>query len=110
MEGRLLAVDRQTMATTDLFKPKSTNNTGSRITGGAKSIILQAQFQDNVIDFLRHDPEHILVSVDADLDGEDEVRLVQIKNGNYREIGQDFRGIQNWYTDMDGNLRIADGF
>ncbi len=109
-EGRLLAVDRDTMQMTNLFKPKATNSTGARSTGTSRMISLQAQFQDGVIDFLRHDPEHIMVSVDADLDGEDEVRLVQIKNGNYREIGQDFRGIQNWYTDMTGTLRMADGY
>ncbi len=71
---------------------------------------LQAQFQDNVIDWLEDDPDHILVVLDSDLNSEDEVRRVNVKSGSYQDIIKGKRGIQNYRTDQQHKVRMAWGY
>lgn len=66
-----------------------------------------AQIQDDVIDWLPDDPEHILLSIDSDWDFENEVRRIDITNGEFDELQEGSRGIQNWMTDQSHQLRYG---
>lgn len=65
--------------------------------------------QDYVVDWLRDDPDHFLLAVDGDFDGNTELRRVKVKNGRFKVIKDDVRGIQNWVTDQEGEPRFAYG-
>lgn len=106
VETRLFAVNRDGSEFINVVKPKLQKVVGKAI----PRLVNAAQIQDDVIDLLWNDPKHILLSIDADWDGEDEVRRVDIYTGNYKEISADFRGIQNFMTDQSGELRLAWGF
>ncbi len=67
------------------------------------------QYNNQVIDFLNDDPEHILMSFsDTDVFAPD-IQKVNVVSGRY---GRERRGnsqIQNWYTDLRGEPRIGQG-
>lgn len=106
-ETRLMSLDRKTFKTADIVKPgKKVNTTGSKLGGDA----LVAQLQDDVINFLWDDPDHILLSLDSDRDGEYEVRYLDIRDGKFKPRGNDFRGIQDWISDKQGVVRFGSGF
>ena len=65
--------------------------------------------QDYVIHWLPDDPEHILLGIDADLDGRTEVRRVDVNNGRFTVIDSGHRGIRRWITDPAGQLRYGFG-
>lgn len=107
VETRLISLDRAAGEFTYIVKAgKKVNQTGGRLSGVAPV----AQLQDDVINFLWDDPEHILLSLDSNRDGEYEVRYLSIIDGEFRERGNGFRGIQNWITDKQGVVRYGDGF
>jgi len=70
----------------------------------------QAQFQHIILDHLPDDPDHIILSVDSDIDDKYEVRKINIHDGDFKELHGGTRGIQNWYMDYDGNLKLASGY
>jgi dienelactone hydrolase len=88
-----------------IIKPSKRGGTGTRM---AKQAL--PQIQDNVIDILKDEPFHIMVSIDGDRDGENEIRRVDIRNGKFKDTYDDRRGIQNWEMDHLGNLRMGWGF
>lgn len=69
------------------------------------------QFQDNVLDMLPEDPDHILMgfSLDASNSLEPEVRKVNVHTGNNKLMETRQKYISTWYTDRDGNVRIGFG-
>ncbi|XOV81185.1 MAG: alpha/beta hydrolase family protein [Aestuariibacter sp.] len=66
-----------------------------------------AQFQDNVIDFLRDDDSHVLVSVDMDKPHEPTVFKVNVYNGNKTRVMRPRDKVRQWLTDQQGNVRLA---
>lgn len=67
------------------------------------------QFNDRVIDFLPHDPDHILMSFsDTDAFAPD-IKRVNVATGSAERIKKDRRTIQKWYTDLRGTPRIGQG-
>lgn len=69
------------------------------------------QFQDNVLDMLPEDPDHILMafSLDASNSLEPEVRKVNVHTGKNKLMETRQEHISTWYTDRDGNVRIGFG-
>ena len=65
-----------------------------------------SQFQDQIIDFLPNDPDFVLQAIDSDIDGDYEIRKLNIRTGKYSQAQDDMRGIQNWMTDRDHNPRF----
>jgi dipeptidyl aminopeptidase/acylaminoacyl peptidase len=65
------------------------------------------QVQDRIIDWLPEHPNHILVAVDADFDGYDEIRRIDIRNGRYTIELKDYGGSQYWMSDRSGELRLG---
>jgi len=69
-----------------------------------------AQFKDDVIDYLPDEPNHFLQAVDTDRDGRYEIRKVDIRNGDFKEITPGEPGIQNWMVDRGHEARIGWGY
>lgn len=105
-ETRLFAVDFKSKESVDLIKPGKAQVIGSNI--GRSRIV--AQIQDRIIDWLPDDPDHFLLSIDSNRDGKNEVRRVNINNGNYSELNDGNRGIQHWWTDQSHELRYGVGY
>ncbi|WJG10135.1 prolyl oligopeptidase family serine peptidase [Aliiglaciecola sp. LCG003] len=66
-----------------------------------------SQFQDNVIDFLPDDPEHILIALDQDTVNLPSVYKVNIYSGEKTRIERGKRQVRDWLTDQQGRLRIG---
>ena len=105
-ETRLLAVDPDGQNLEMIVKPATRVEVGSRI---AKELP-PPQVQDDVIDWIVDDPDHILISVDADFDGAREVRRVNVRNGDYKIDLEDFAGIRDWVVDQTGEVRVGFGY
>ncbi len=99
-ETRLLSIDR---AGTDLQQIVIPDRKPSSVKLSAYKPIAP-QYQDNVIDWLVDDPEHILVSLDGNFDGKSEVRQIDVSNGQYRIARAGLSGVQRWMTDSDGKV------
>ncbi|WP_420429925.1 alpha/beta hydrolase family protein [Kordiimonas sp.] len=69
-----------------------------------------AQLQHDILDILPDEPDHILLSLDADHDGAYEVRKLNVNDGDYDIVQRDRRGIQNWYADHTGEVRYGSGY
>lgn len=66
-----------------------------------------SQFQDNVIDYLPDDPEHILLSVDLDVPNMPSVYRVNIRTGKKRRVERGKLSIRNWITDQQNQIRVG---
>ncbi|MEO0424278.1 MAG: S9 family peptidase [Pseudomonadota bacterium] len=66
-------------------------------------------FQDDVIDWMRDDPNHIMTALDSDLDNDWEVRKVNLKSGKFKVIREGAFDISQWETDQDHELRVGYG-
>ena len=69
------------------------------------------QFNNNVIDFLADDPDHILMAF-SDTDDNNEqpaVKRVNVATGRYSTVNRGQRNIQWWETDLTGDVRVGQG-
>ena len=104
-ETRLFSVSSLGQDLTYIIKPETYKTTGSRV-----ALEMPApQLQDDVIDWLPDDPNHILVALDADMNGWFEVRRIDVRNGDYETAVGDFGG-PVWITDQTHTPRIGWGF
>ncbi|NNE58035.1 MAG: S9 family peptidase [Hellea sp.] len=88
-----------------LISPDNAKSTGTRL--GNESFF--RQFNNDVIDFLPNDPEHILMSFSDENVFAPDVQRVNVSNGNYRRLRRGSTTIQEWYTDLRGEVRIGQG-
>ena len=65
------------------------------------------QFQDSVIDWLKDDPEHILVEIDIEVPTVPSVYKINLENARAQRIERGKRQIRDWRTDRQGNLRLG---
>ena len=105
-ETRLYAIDRDGTNVTAMVLPKKLRNQVNKFA----KIAVPTQIQDDVIDWLPGDPDHFLLSIDSDLDGKNEVRKINVNTGRFKELISGFRGIQNYTTDQNHNLRLGWGY
>jgi dipeptidyl aminopeptidase/acylaminoacyl peptidase len=63
----------------------------------------------DVIDFLEDDPDHVLMAFSDENQLLKEVHRVDVNNGRYRVVQRARAGVQNWYTDRSGELRVGQG-
>ena len=69
-----------------------------------------AQFQDNIIDLLPEDPDHILMAVDFDIPNRPSVYKIDLTKKNSRErLIKGKSNIYNWLTDQQHRLRLGFG-
>jgi dipeptidyl aminopeptidase/acylaminoacyl peptidase len=102
-ETRLFSVGPRGQNLTAIIRPSRRKETGSRV---ARELP-PAQLQDDVVDWLPGDLDHVLVALDADQNGAVEVRRVNVNDGSYEIEATDFAGYSSWITDQAGDLRIA---
>lgn len=70
----------------------------------------QVSQTERIIDMLPDDPEHILLELDMNLDGMAEVYETNVKSGRRAIRKGASRGIQNWYTDNQSEIRLGNGY
>lgn len=68
------------------------------------------QFQDDVIDMLPDEPNHILMAIDISRPHEKSVFKVNIKRGKLSRIIKGKKRIRDWITDQQGNVRIGTAY
>lgn len=102
-ETRLFSVATLGQDLRPIIKPATFKVVGSRI----PKEHLPAQIQDDVIDWLPDDPDHILVAIDADHDGSTEVRKVNVNNGDFDVVLDGFAGFRNWITNTNGEVALG---
>ncbi|MEM7083822.1 MAG: S9 family peptidase [Pseudomonadota bacterium] len=109
VETRLASIKRDGTDVKWIIKPAAPKSTaGSRLSRTAESVA--PQLQDDVIDWLPSDPDHILVALDEDFDARWEVRKVNVNNGDYKIVRGGFEGVQNWKSDADHVVRLGWGY
>lgn len=69
------------------------------------------QFNNNVIDFLADDPDHILMSFSDtdDNNKQPDVKRVNVVTGRYKTMNRGRKDIQRWKTDLTGDVRVGQG-
>ncbi len=102
-ETRLFSVGPLGQDLTAIIKPGREKPENSRIARD----LPPPQIQDDVIDWLPAEPNHVLVSVDSNFDGGDEVRRVDIRDGSYKNVVNDGSDLVSWVSDQAGNVRIG---
>ena len=113
-ETRLIGINRDGSNAKYLVEPARSSNRpagkGSNLRrGGIRRGTEVAQLQHDIVDYLPDDPDHILLSVDADRDNSDELRRINIHTGRFTQLYKRFFGIQSWMTDRQGEVRFASG-
>lgn len=98
-ETRLLAKDvkQGAEAARLLIKPRRGIYEGQHV----------SQFQDNVIDFLPDDPEHILVALDLDVQLQPSVYKLNIYTKKKKRLIKGKMRIRDWITDQQGEVRVG---
>jgi len=100
LETRLLAIDAggKDKELKPLLKPR-------RVAAGQKNY---SQFQDNVIDMLPDDPDHVLLSIDLDKHNEPSVYRLNVNTQKMKRIERPARLIRNWITDQQSLVRAGE--
>ncbi len=106
VETRLFAVNRDGSNMLPIVKPSQDTTAGSAIPVD----LPPAQLQDHVIDWLPGERNHILLSVDGDADGRNEVRRIDIRDGVFKVVQNGVSGVQNWIADRQSELRFGYGY
>lgn len=65
---------------------------------------------ERIIDILPNDPEHLLIELDLNRNGDYEVYKINLNSGHRKRIEREQDGIQNWRTDPHAEIRLATGF
>lgn len=66
--------------------------------------------QDQIVDLLPHDSEHILMSVARSDPQKPEVHKVNIYTGKSKRIENSQRDVSQWMSDHSGTVRLGSGF
>ncbi len=65
---------------------------------------------EHIVDRLPNDPNHILMELDFELDTQPSVFKVNVNNGRRSQVRGGKRGVQNWYTDNESEVRLGSGY
>lgn len=102
-ETRLFSVAPDGEDFKSIIRPGRFKETGSRL---AKDLPTP-QLQDNVIGWLPADPDHILVALDSNFDGSDEVRIIDVTDGSFDLAVNLAAGNYEWLPDQEGVVRVG---
>lgn len=72
--------------------------------------VRQPQVQDQIIDVLRNDPDHVLIQMDVNRPGEPAVYKLNIKTTKRTRVISGRRSVDYWMTDKDHVVRYGEGF
>ncbi len=95
METRLIAMDYDGSHIVSMYR----NKRGRWI----------PQIQDNVVDLLPDDPDHILMKYNPDDPSRPRVYRVNVHTGRASLVQAGKKGVTNWLTDQAGRVRIGTG-
>lgn len=65
---------------------------------------------ERVIHLLPDDPDHILIGLDLNRNGEDEIYKVSLKSGFRKQVQREVDGAVSWRADPSAELRMYSGF
>ena len=65
------------------------------------------QYQNNIVDFLRDDPEHILLGINADRPGEEIIYKVNIETRKQTTFQSYRSNVRGWITDRQHRARVG---
>lgn len=107
--GYLYTLNKKTMKGKILVDPNKDGKakTGSRL--GNSSVF--RQFNNVVVDWLKYDQEHILMAY-SNKDNNNlfpDLRRVNVATGDSDVVKRGMPGVQQWYTDQSGEVRIGQG-
>lgn len=105
-ETRLIGIDRDGSGIRHLVRNATHVVLGSRVPVDMPPPIIQ----DTVVDWLPDDPDHILVTMDADHDKRWEIRQIDVNDGRYKLIDRGPHGAQDYITDSAGQPRFGKGY
>lgn len=74
---------------------------------GQSSNTAFSAIQSNIVDLLPDDPEHILLAIDDDLDGDIDIRKIEVATGDYSVIQKGRKGIYRWLTDQNNEPALG---
>ncbi len=103
--GHIYSFDLATRKGRVLIKPDNAKSIGSRI----GSTAFFRQFNNTVIDKLKDEPDHILMSFSDDNVAAPDVQKVNVRTGNYKRQRRGSTNIQWWHTDLRGEVRVGQG-
>ncbi len=69
----------------------------------------QPQFQDNVIDMLPEDPDHVLLSLDVSVQNQPAIYKLNVHTNDRTLVHDDLRHVTQWITDRNHEVRFARG-
>ncbi len=108
-ETRLASIKRDGTDSKWIIKPANPESTtGSKLSRTGQGVA--PQIQDDVVAWLPEEPNYILVGLDEDFDGKDEVRKVNVNTGDYSIVRGGIRGVQSWKADADNVVRLGWGY
>ena len=103
--GHIYKLDVESKKGFILVDANNASSVGSRIQG--KSFF--RQYNNDVIDFLADDPDHILMSFSDEFVTAPDVQKVNVRTGNYRRVRRGSERIQFWKSDLRGEVRVGQG-
>jgi dipeptidyl aminopeptidase/acylaminoacyl peptidase len=108
-ETRLLSMGRDGSNIINMIKPKKSAAVGSLVP--TDSTFTTAINQDDVIYWSPEDPDTVLVSIYDDYTKETgaNVRKINVNTGDYTIVAGGQRNVDNYYTDLQGVVRLAFG-
>ena len=107
--GYLYTIDTKTLKGKILVDPTkaSASDKGSRIRNSS----IFRQYNNVVVDWLEDDSDHILMAY-SDEDNNNlypDLRRVNVRTGRSAIVKRGMSGVQQWYSDRSGELRIGQG-
>lgn len=103
--GHIYKIDVNNQKGRILVEPNNAKSVGSNM--GTNRFF--RQFNNQVIDFLRNDPDHILMSFSDEKVLEPDVMKVNVRNGMYSRIRRGSETIGQWTSDLRGEVRVGQG-
>lgn len=108
-ETRLASIRRDGADVKWIIQPAAPEvTTGSKLSRTGQGVA--PQIQDDVVAWLPEEPDYILVGLDENFDGKDEVRKVNVNTGDYSIVRGGIRGVQHWLADADNIVRLGWGY
>ncbi|MEM6682115.1 MAG: prolyl oligopeptidase family serine peptidase [Pseudomonadota bacterium] len=73
----------------------------------SRSRISYAASQGNILDLLPNDPNHILLAIDSNIEGQVDVRKINVNTGDFSIVQNGKQDIYDWLTDSDHDVALG---
>lgn len=103
--GHLFTATRDLSDADILIKQARSKRIGSKLGSDAQP----RQFNNVVVDMLPRDPDHILMAFGDDDAFAPDVHKVNVATGKYTKVRGGNKRIQEWVTDLRGEVRVGQG-